>query len=216
MTVKTVLDEVGGSGSRIRPKDGDTTSIQVIDRAGNLVSAVPSGGWLSSSPVIPGLGFPLGTRGQMFILSAGHPNCLEPGKRPRTTLTPTLAGRLRSAPHLAFSSPGGDCQDQWTLQFFLNLVEFGMSLQEAVEAPTFWTGHFPLSFYPGTADPGSLDVELRVPKRCRDDLAKRGHRIRRQGPWAGGDTMAASIDRKTGVICGAASPRYDPAYAVGF
>jgi gamma-glutamyltranspeptidase/glutathione hydrolase len=216
MTVKTVLDDLGGSGSRIRPKDGDTTGIQVIDRAGNLVSAVASGGWLSSSPVIPGFGFPLGTRGQMFILSAGHPNCLEPGKRPRTTLTPTLAGRLRSAPHLAFSSPGGDCQDQWTLQFFLNLVEFGMSLQEAVEAPTFWTGHFPLSFYPRTADPGSLCIESRVPKRCRDDLANRGHRIRRQGPWAGGNTMAASIDRKTGVICGAASPRYDTAYAVGF
>ncbi|MCK4850675.1 MAG: gamma-glutamyltransferase family protein [Phycisphaerae bacterium] len=216
MMVKTVLDELGKGGGRIRPKDGDTTSIQVIDRAGNVVSVVPSGGWLQSSPAIPGLGFPLGTRGQMFILSAGHPNCLEPGKRPRTTLTPTLAGRLGSAPHLAIGSPGGDCQDQWTLQFFLNVVEFEMSLQEAVEAATFWTGHFPASFYPRTAEPGSLYVESRVPKRCRDELAKRGHLIRPEAPWAGGNTMAVSIDRKTGVICGAASPRYDPAYAVGF
>jgi len=195
---------------------GDTTSVQVVDRAGNVVSVVPSGGWLMSSPVIPSLGIPLGTRGQMFSLVEGHPNCLVPGKRPRTTLTPSLAGRLRKAPHLAFASPGGDCQDQWTLQFFLNVVEFGLSLQEAVEAPTFWTHHFTGSFYPRGADPGSLHVEGRVPKRCRDDLAARGHRIYRQDPWGGGNTMAVCIDRKAGVLSGGASPRYDPACAAGF
>jgi len=195
---------------------GDTTSVQVIDRAGNVVSAVPSGSFLTSSPVVPALGFPLGTRGQMFCLTEGHPNCLAPGKRPRTTLTPTLAGRRRGEPNLAFASPGGDCQDQWTLQFFLNVVEFGMSLQEAVEAPTFWTGHFPNSFYPRRAEPGLLHVESRLPKRRRDALAARGHRIRVEPAWSGGNTMAARIDRKTGILSAAASPRYNPAYAMGW
>jgi len=203
-------------GAGGRGLTGDTTSVQVADRAGNVVSAVPSGGWLSSSPVIPGLGFPLGTRGQMFCLVPNHPNSLEPGKRPRTSLTPSLAGDVRRPPHLAFASPGGDCQDQWTLQFFLNVVEFGLSLQEAVEAPTFWTGHFPGSFYPRTASPGSLHLEARLPKRCRDDLAARGHRIHVQAPWAGGNSMAAGIDRRTGGLSAAASPRYDPAYAMGW
>jgi gamma-glutamyltranspeptidase/glutathione hydrolase len=195
---------------------GDTTSLQAIDRAGNCVSAVSSGGWLMSSPVIPGLGFPLGTRGQMFGLAAGHPNSLTGGKRPRTTLTPTLACRLRRPPHLAFASPGGDCQDQWALQFFLNVVEFGMSLQQAVEAATFWTAHFPGSFYPRTAEPGSLYVESRVPTRCLDDLASRGHRVSVQPAFSGGNTMAAGINRRTGVLYAAASPRYDPAYAMGW
>ncbi|MBI3920082.1 MAG: gamma-glutamyltransferase family protein, partial [Armatimonadetes bacterium] len=115
--------------------DGDTTKLEVVDAAGNMVSATPSGGWLMSSPVVPGLGFPLGTRGQMFSLVPGHPNALEPGKRPRTTLTPSLATK-EGQPYLVFGSPGGDAQDQWALQFLLNVTEFGMSLQEAVEAPT--------------------------------------------------------------------------------
>ena len=153
-----------------RAANGDTTKLEVIDAAGNMVSATPSGGWLPSSPVIPGLGFPLGTRGQMFSLTKAHPNCLAPGKRPRTTLTPSLALR-DGAPFMVFGSPGGDAQDQWALQFLLNVVEFGMSLQEAVEAPTFWTSHFPSSFYPRAAEPGSLYIEKRIGKRVRDRLA---------------------------------------------
>ncbi len=195
---------------------GDTTSVQAVDRAGNMVSAVQSGGWLMSSPAIPSLGFPLGNRGQMFSLAPEHPNRVEPGKRPRTTLTPTLAGRRRRPPHLAFASPGGDCQDQWTLQFLLNVVEFGMSLQEAVEGPTFWTHHFPNSFYPRAAAPGSLHVESRTAPSVRRELTARGHRVRREEPWAGGNTMVVAIDRKTGVLSAAASPRYDPAYAIGY
>ena len=162
------------AGAPRRP-NGDTTKLEVIDAAGNMVSATPSGGWLPSSPVIPGLGFPLGTRGQMFSLTQAHPNCLAPGKRPRTTLTPSLAMR-DGAPFMVFGSPGGDAQDQWALQFLLNVVEFGMSLQEAVEAPTFWTSHFPSSFYPRAAEPGSLYIEKRIGKRVRDSLAERGHR----------------------------------------
>ena len=106
----------------------------MADRFGNLVSVTPSGGWLQSSPVIPGLGFCLGTRAQMFTLTEGLPNTLAPGKRPRTTLTPSLALR-GGQPYLAFGTPGGDQQDQWTLAFFLNHVVFGMNLQEAIDAP---------------------------------------------------------------------------------
>jgi len=194
--------------------NGDTTKLEVIDAAGNMVSATPSGGWLPSSPVIPGLGFPLGTRGQMFSLTKSHPNCLVPGKRPRTTLTPSLAMR-EGAPCMAFGSPGGDAQDQWALQFLLNVVEFGMSLQEAVEAPTFWTHHFPSSFYPRAAEPGSLYLEKRIGKRVRDQLAERGHVVKVMGSFSGGNTLAAAIDGTTGVRSAAASPRQEPAYAAG-
>ena len=113
---------------------GDTTHLDTADRWGNLMSATPSGGWFRSSPVIEGLGFPLGTRMQMFTLEPAHPNALAPGKRPRTTLTPSIAisgGR----PFMAFGTPGADQQDQWSLQFFLNCVDFGMDLQAAVDAP---------------------------------------------------------------------------------
>lgn len=191
---------------------GDTTKLEVIDSAGNMVSTTTSGGWLQSSPVIPGLGFSLGTRGQMFCLEPSHPNCLAPGKRPRTTLTPTLATR-DGLPYLSFGSPGGDQQDQWALQFFLNVVEFGMTLQEAVEAPTFWTNHFPGSFYPRKAEPGSLVVEGRIPPEVREKLVALGHRLTVAAPWAGGNTLAASVDPASGVRCAAASPRLDPAYA---
>ena len=196
-------------------EDGDTTKLEVIDKAGNMVSATPSGGWLMSSPVVPGLGFPLGTRGQMFSLVKGHPNCLEPGKRPRSTLTPSLATK-DGQPFMVFGSPGGDCQDQWALQFFLNVVEFGLSLQEAVEAPTFWSTHFPSSFYPRSCQPGALHVESRVAESVREALAARGHIVHVAGDWAGGNTLAASIDPDSGVRAAAASPRLEPAYAGGW
>jgi gamma-glutamyltranspeptidase/glutathione hydrolase len=193
---------------------GDTTKLEVIDRDGNMVSATPSGGWLTSSPVIPSLGFPLGTRGQMFSLVPGHPNCLAPGKRPRTTLTPSLALR-ENRPYLSFGSPGGDSQDQWALQFLLNVVEFGMSLQEAVEAPTINVLHFPSSFYPRNAEPRVVCIEERVPSTICDELAQRGHEVRRVAPWSQGNTLAAAIDTESGVLMAAASPRLDPAYAAG-
>ncbi|MFB3120521.1 MAG: gamma-glutamyltransferase family protein, partial [Stenotrophomonas maltophilia] len=114
---------------------GDTTHLDAMDREGNMVAATPSGGWLGTSPIIKGLGFPLGTRGQMFYLNPDRPNALAPHKRPRATLTPTLVTK-GGRPYLAFGTPGGDAQEQWTLQFFLNYVEFGMNLQEALDAPT--------------------------------------------------------------------------------
>jgi gamma-glutamyltranspeptidase/glutathione hydrolase len=117
---------------------------------------------------------------------------------------------------MAFASPGGDSQDQWNLQFFLNVVEFDLPLQHAAEAPTFWTEHFPSSFYPRRAQPGSLLIESRIDQKILDQLQSRGHRIKLQPPWSGGNIMAAAIDRRTGVLSAAASPRYDPAYAIGF
>ena len=129
------------------PGSGDTCHVDVADRWGNLVSATPSGGWLQSSPAVPGLGFCLGTRAQIFNLHAGHPNSLAPGKRPRTTLSPCLAFR-RGRPHLAFGTPGTDNQDQWSLNFFLRVANGGCDLQEAIDMPMFHTEHFPRSFYP--------------------------------------------------------------------
>src|ERR671911_49745 len=142
------------------PTRGDTVHLDVADRFGNFVSATPSGGWLQSSPVIPGLGWPLGTRAQMFWLEEGLPSSLEPGKRPRTTLSPSIALRC-GEPYLAFGTPGGDQQDQWSLHAFLNHVHFGLDLQAAIDAPEFHTDHFPSSFYPRQAQPRLLALEAR-------------------------------------------------------
>ena len=198
-----------------RSGPGDTTKLEIIDAEGNAISATPSGGWFQSSPVVPGLGFPLGTRGQMFSLVEGHPNCLAPGKRPRSTLTPSLATR-DGRPWMTFGSPGGDCQDQWALQFFLNVVEFGMNLQEAVEAPSFWSLHAPNSFYPRKTEQAVVCVERRVPEEVRRELAERGHKIRDTAEWSGGNTLATSFDPETGLRCAAASPRLEPATAAGW
>jgi len=170
---------------------------------------------LPASPVIPALGFSLGARGQMFSLDARHPNCLEPLKRPRTTLTPTPATR-DGKPFLAFGSPRGDFQDQWAQQFFLNVTEFGMSLHEAVEAPTFWTTDFPSSFFPRAAEPGTVYAEGRIGASVRSALRALGHLVNEAGAWTGGNTLAASVDPLTGVLSGAASPRMDAAYAAAF
>ena len=155
---------------------GDTVHFDIIDQAGNMISATPSGGWLQSSPVIPELGFCLGSRAQMFWLEENHPASLAPGKRPRTTLSPTMALR-DGEPYLAWGSPGGDQQDQWTTQFFLRHVHAKMNLQEAIDAPAWHSEHFPISFWPRTARPGVLVVENRVPKATVDTLQEpRPHR----------------------------------------
>ena len=192
---------------------GDTTHLDVVDSQGNMVSVTPSGGWIYSSPVIDGLGFPLGTRGQMFSLDTHHPNCVAPGKRPRTTLTPTLVTK-RGKPLMAFGTPGGDQQDQWTLQFFLNFVEFGMNLQAAIDAPTFHNCHFPSSFYPHDVRPGVLYLEGRIPKMVRNDLSRRGHRIVVEGDWVNGRVTAVHYDWDRKVLSAAASSRYQTPYAL--
>jgi gamma-glutamyltranspeptidase/glutathione hydrolase len=192
---------------------GDTTHVDAVDRWGNLFSATPSGGWIGSSPVVEGLGFPLGTRGQMFYLDERHANALVPGKRPRTTLTPSLALR-DGQPWLAFGTPGGDQQDQWSLQFFLNVVDFGMELQEALDAPTAQSTHFPGSFYPHAASPGGARLESRIPEPVRDELSARGHDVAVDGPWSHGQVTAVAVDGN-GVLSGAASPRGRVAYVMG-
>jgi gamma-glutamyltranspeptidase/glutathione hydrolase len=191
---------------------GDTCHLDVADRFGNLVSATPSGGWLQSSPVIPGLGFCLGTRAQMFTLTPGLPNSLAPGKRPRTTLSPGMALR-DGEPYLAFGTPGGDQQDQWSLWFFLNHVHFGMNLQEAIDAPSFHTRHFPSSFYPRESFPRTLDLEKRAGRRVIDGLRERGHLVTVQPPWSLGRVSAAA--RSGGFLYAAANARGMRGYAVG-
>jgi gamma-glutamyltranspeptidase/glutathione hydrolase len=191
---------------------GDTVHFDIVDRAGNMISATPSGGWLQSSPVIPELGFCLGTRAQMFWLEEHHPASLAPGKRPRTTLSPTLALR-DGKPYLAWGSPGGDQQDQWTTQFFLRHVHAGMNLQEAIDAPAWHSEHFPISFWPRTARPGVLVVEKRLPEAAIKDLRKRGHKVEVGPDWSEGRLTAAS--RVDPIRRAAANPRGMQGYAAG-
>jgi gamma-glutamyltranspeptidase / glutathione hydrolase len=207
-----------GAGEPTVPRDdqgsGDTCHVDVVDRHGNMVSATPSGGWLQSSPVIPGLGFPLGTRAQMFWLTEGLPNSLEGGKRPRTTLSPSLA-LSEGDPYLAFGTPGGDQQDQWSLNFFLAHVHFDLNLQEAIDAPNFHTEHFPSSFYPRTASPGKLVVEDRLEPEVIKGLRTRGHDLEVVDGWSLGRISAVNRNAKDGSLRGAANPRGMQGYAVG-
>jgi gamma-glutamyltranspeptidase / glutathione hydrolase len=202
--------ETGSAASSYRA--GDTCHLDVADRFGNMVSATPSGGWLQSSPVIPGLGFCLGTRAQMFTLTPGLPATLAPGKRPRTTLTPGLALRDRE-PYLAFGTPGGDQQDQWSLLFFLNHTKFGMNLQQAIDYPSFHSAHMPSSFYPRLAQPRVLDVESRAGAPVIEELRRRGHLVNVRPAWSLGRVSA--VARRDGVLYAAANPRGMQGYAVG-
>jgi gamma-glutamyltranspeptidase/glutathione hydrolase len=192
---------------------GDTVHIDVVDRFGNMIAAMPSGGWLQSSPVIPELGFMLNSRAQMFWLEEGLPASLEPGKRPRTTLTPTLAEK-DGEPYMVFGSPGGDQQEQWQLLLFLRHVHHGLNLQEAIELPMAHTAHFPSSFYPREQKPGHLMAEESFGGETLDDLRARGHDVEVAPEWTVGRLVAASRDRD-GLLHGAATPRLMQAYAVG-
>jgi len=192
---------------------GNTCTVAVVDRAGNLAVAVPSGGWLKSSPVIPGLGFALGTRGQTAWLTEGHPNSLAPGRRPRTTLSPSIVLR-DGAPFLAFGTPGGDQQDQWTLEAFLAVAEFGLDLQAATEAPASHIDHFPQSFAPRSSRPGVVVVERSYDPSILDELEKKGHRLDVVPPATLGKVCAAGVDPVDGFVRAAAGPRGRQAYAV--
>jgi gamma-glutamyltranspeptidase/glutathione hydrolase len=183
-----------------------TIHVTAADGRGNMVACTASGGWIPSSPVIDSLGFPLGSRMQTFYLNERHPNALHPGKRPRTTLTPSIATRS-GEPFLSFGTPGGDQQDQWTLQFFLNLIEFGMDVQEAIEAPRFSTAHFPSSFYPHNAIPGLLRIEERIEEKVRAELADRGHEVQTRPPWCEGHVLGIRFDPKLRLLAGGADPR---------
>ena len=181
----------GGKLERTGIMRGDTVHFDIIDRDGNMISSTPSGGWLQSSPTIPELGFCLGSRAQQFWLEEGHPNAIAPGKRPRITLSPTMALR-DGEPYLAWGSPGGDQQDQWVLQMFLRHVHCGMNLQEAIDAPAWHTEHFPSSFWPREARPGVLVVEGRLPPETIKELGRRGHKVEVGPGWSEGRLTAAS------------------------
>jgi len=212
---------VGGAGEptmarfddkALKAATGDTCHIDVIDKHGNMVSATPSGGWLQSSPVVPGLGFGLTTRAQMFWLEPGLPASLAPLRRPRTTLTPSLAYR-DGKPYMVWGTPGGDQQDQWTVTQFLRHVDHGMNLQEAVDAPLFHSVHFPASFYPREAFPGRILVEDRLGEAVIKDLQSRGHEVMVDGPWSIGRMSSAAKDGD--FLKAAATPRGMQGYAVG-
>jgi gamma-glutamyltranspeptidase/glutathione hydrolase len=192
---------------------GDTVHIDVVDQWGNMVSATPSGGWLKSNPVIPGLGVPLGTRAQMFWLDEGLPTTLTPGARPRTTLSPSMA-RGSDGSLYAFGTPGGDQQDQWQITFLLRLIHHGMNLQEAIDGPLFHTGHLQSSFFPRAVQPGHLLVEPAFPAATIEALRAKGHKLEVSAPWAAG-RLCAVAKRADGVLKGAATPRLMQAYAVG-
>lgn len=170
---------------------GDTVHLDVIDQWGNMVSATPSGGWLQSSPVIPGLGFCLNSRAQMFWLDPSVATALAPGKRPRTTLSPSLAWH-QDGRRLSFGTPGGDQQDQWQLVFLLRFIHHGLGLKAALDAPSFHTTHMPASFYPRTREPGGLVIEADFPEPTRAGLIARGHKLR--------DVPAGSLGRVTAAL----------------
>ncbi|GEL16438.1 gamma-glutamyltransferase family protein [Pseudonocardia asaccharolytica] len=204
--------EAPGSGeltvSRSGVTRGDTVHVDVVDAAGNMISATPSGGWLQSSPTIPALGFCLGTRAQMFWLEDGLPSSLVPGRRPRTTLSPSLALR-DGEPRIAFGTPGGDQQDQWQLCFWLGYTVAGLDLQAAIDAPAWHSTAFPASFAPRGWQPGGLVVESRLGAATLAELRRRGHHVTDAGPWAlgrlcavgrgGNGLLRAAADTRSGV-----------------
>jgi gamma-glutamyltranspeptidase / glutathione hydrolase len=206
-----VCDESPQTPGAGEPTRGDTVHLDVADRFGNLISATPSGGWLQSSPTIPALGWPLGSRAQMFWLEEGLASSLAPGKRPRTTLSPGLVLR-DGQPWLAYGTPGGDQQEQWALHVLLRHVDQGLNLQEAIDAPDWHTDHLISSFYPRGVRLRSLDVESRLGDDAIADLRRRGHEVEVLPPWSLGRVSAVS--REGDQLRAGANPRLMQGYAV--
>jgi gamma-glutamyltranspeptidase / glutathione hydrolase len=206
MDLSAFLGSAGGNA-------GGTTHLSVVDEEGNIFIATPSGGRLHSGVVVPGMGFTLSHRSEIFYLDPAHANALQPGKRPRTTLVCYFACK-DGKPWLTLGCPGGDNQVQADLQLFLNVVEFGMDSQAAVEAPRFSSSSFPGSFYPHAYAPGQLNVEPGIPAHVRDALALKGHRIKAV-PNAGLGAIVTLLDHATGTRAAGADPRR-PTYAFGW
>ena len=192
--------------------NGDTVHLDIIDRHGNMISCTPSGGWLQSSPLIPELGFCLGNRGQMFWLEEHSPSTLVPGKLPRTTLSPSLALK-NEKPYMVFGTPGGDQQDQWSTIMFLHHADHGMNLQEAIDAPSFHSEHFPGSFWPRSRQPKKVVLEDRFPQTTIDELIRRGHQVEVGASWSEGRLTGATIDNN--ILRAGANPRGMQGYAAG-
>ena len=214
-----LLDGVGGGeptagvgGFKTKLHASDTCHLDVVDKHGNMVSVTPSGGWLQSSPVIPELGFCLGSRGQMSWLDPASPSVVGPGRRPRTTLTPSFVLKDEK-PYMAFGTPGGDQQDQWQLIMLLRHIHHGMNLQEAIDAPAFHSEHFASSFFPRHATPGRLVAEGRFPTETFNGLKERGHDLAIGEDWSEGRLSAATWE--DGLMKAGANPRGMQGYAVG-
>jgi gamma-glutamyltranspeptidase/glutathione hydrolase len=194
---------------RFTPKDwgAGTVHVDAVDAKGNMASFTPSGAWLKSSEVIEALGFPLSVRMMTFYLApAHHPNVVAPGKRPRTTLTPSLAFK-GGKPWMTFGTMGGDNQGQWLLQFFLYRAAFGMTLQEAIEAPRLSTEHFPGFFAPHQGEPNRVRIEPRFGPKVIDELRRRGHDIDPAPDWTEGFVSGAQLDEASGLLEAGCDPR---------
>jgi gamma-glutamyltranspeptidase / glutathione hydrolase len=181
------MPDAGGFGSladaaRMKsPAQADTSYVCAIDEEGNAFSATPSDG-IGSTPIIPGLGLICSGRGSQSWIDPDHPSSLHPGKRPRLTPNPAMAfkdGKL----FMPFGTPGGDMQPQSMIQTFLNVVVFGMDVQQAIEAPRFGTFSYPESFYPHTYRPGRLNLEGRITPATGEELAARGHDVEWWPAW---------------------------------
>jgi gamma-glutamyltranspeptidase/glutathione hydrolase len=199
--------------ARLGVSGADTCHVDIIDAQGNMVSATPSGGWFQSSPAIPELGFALGTRGQMFWLDESLPNGLKPGKRPRTTLSPAMALK-DGRPWMAFGTPGGEQQDQWQPIMFARMVDHAMGIQQAIDAPSFHTEHWPSSFWPRHARPGKVVIEGRYPAEVAEALRGRGHLVDVGGEWSEG-RLSGARQETDGQLFAGANPRGMQGYAVG-
>jgi gamma-glutamyltranspeptidase/glutathione hydrolase len=195
-------------GPKSANTSGDTTCVNVVDKDGNLFSATPSSGWLLGGAFIAGeTGVPLSNRMQVFDLDPASPNVLVGGKRPRTTLTPTIVLK-DGKPFLAISTPGGDSQDQQVLNVLLNVMVFDMDIQAAIEAPRINSNHPHSSFDNHESVPGQLEVENRIPSKVLDDLRSRGHQLRVIGAYAmSTGVVAVGVNPKTGTLRGGADPR---------
>jgi gamma-glutamyltranspeptidase/glutathione hydrolase len=192
--------------------DGDTSYLAVVDRDRNMVSFEPSlhAVW-GTKVVMADLGIIFNCRGDYYSLVPGEPNALAPGKRPRSTLQSTLVMK-DGQPFMIMGSPGGDDQIMRTMQTLLNIVDFGMNVQQAIEAPRWSTESFPASHFPHTMKPGTLSVESRIPVEVQDALKAKGHTLTVTGPWSKGEMAVIRIDPKTGALHAGADPRVD-AYA---
>ena len=186
---------------------GDTSYITVVDKERNMISFTPSlHSGFGTKVVMGNLGFPFNCRGDYYSMVPGHANALEPGKRPRSTLQSTLVLK-DGKPFLVTGSPGGDDQCMRTIQTFLNIVEFGMNAQQAIESPRWATRSFPASPYPHTMYPRDLSLESRIPETVRAELARRGHNVKLQGPWSMNDSAAIVVEAETGTVSAGADPR---------
>ena len=187
--------------------EGDTSYIAVVDKSRNLISFTPSlHSGFGTKVVMGNLGFILNCRGDYYSLVEGHANALAPGKRPRSTLQGTLVMK-DGKPYMVTGSPGADDQVMRTIQTLLNMVDFGMNMQQAIEAPRWSTRSFPASPFPHTMYPGDLLLEGRIPDSVKADLEKRGHKVTMRGPWSMNDSAGIVIDWATGTVSAAADPR---------